>query len=346
MGHRVAVLRDGRLQQCDTPRALYDRPTNTFVAGFIGSPAMNLCRVPVGDDGVAELDGVRVALPPGVATRPERGGAGSPAGVARAGAFRRRVLRASRRGRGTRRRCLCVLRGRAARRRAARGRAHRLAPPAGARRERDVAAAHRRGSRLRRRHGGAARMRRGLAHSGDAADAARPERAHGARGDPRAAAGLARRDLAAGRHLEADCLAGAAFAARGAARARGGRLRAALRRDFLRAGPGGGARPRNRRGRALPARCDLRPPRRGAGAPGHRDRRRGRARPARRGSRAQGPARRRLPSCRRAQSTARWWAYPAWFTRVAATCASPRTCPGSRGSRWRKSSRCGSAGYP
>jgi multiple sugar transport system ATP-binding protein len=42
MGHRVAVLRDGRLQQCDTPHALYHEPANLFVAGFIGSPAMNL----------------------------------------------------------------------------------------------------------------------------------------------------------------------------------------------------------------------------------------------------------------------------------------------------------------
>jgi len=42
MGHRVAVLKDGVLQQCDTPRNLYDRPRNAFVAGFIGSPAMNL----------------------------------------------------------------------------------------------------------------------------------------------------------------------------------------------------------------------------------------------------------------------------------------------------------------
>ena len=48
LGHRVAVLRDGRLQQCGAPRELYDRPTNTFVAGFIGSPAMNLCDVPLG----------------------------------------------------------------------------------------------------------------------------------------------------------------------------------------------------------------------------------------------------------------------------------------------------------
>jgi multiple sugar transport system ATP-binding protein len=43
MGHRVAVLAPGGvLQQCDTPRELYDRPKNVFVAGFIGSPAMNL----------------------------------------------------------------------------------------------------------------------------------------------------------------------------------------------------------------------------------------------------------------------------------------------------------------
>jgi len=42
MGDRVAVLRDGVLQQCDAPQVLYDRPKNLFVAGFIGSPAMNL----------------------------------------------------------------------------------------------------------------------------------------------------------------------------------------------------------------------------------------------------------------------------------------------------------------
>lgn len=45
MGDRVAVLDDGALQQCDTPRVLYDKPCNAFVAGFIGSPPMNLCRV-------------------------------------------------------------------------------------------------------------------------------------------------------------------------------------------------------------------------------------------------------------------------------------------------------------
>ncbi|HEX3787659.1 MAG TPA: sn-glycerol-3-phosphate ABC transporter ATP-binding protein UgpC [Pseudonocardiaceae bacterium] len=62
MGHRVAVLKDGLLQQCDTPRALYDHPANAFVAGFIGSPAMNLKTVPFAGDGV-KLDGATVQLP-------------------------------------------------------------------------------------------------------------------------------------------------------------------------------------------------------------------------------------------------------------------------------------------
>jgi multiple sugar transport system ATP-binding protein len=49
MGDRVAVMRDGRLEQVDTPVCLYERPVNVFVAGFIGSPAMNLLRGRVGD---------------------------------------------------------------------------------------------------------------------------------------------------------------------------------------------------------------------------------------------------------------------------------------------------------
>ncbi|MGP3969395.1 ABC transporter ATP-binding protein [Streptomyces sp. 6N223] len=52
MGDRVAVLKDGLLQQVDTPRAMYDKPSNLFVAGFIGSPAMNLIEVPITDGGV------------------------------------------------------------------------------------------------------------------------------------------------------------------------------------------------------------------------------------------------------------------------------------------------------
>jgi multiple sugar transport system ATP-binding protein len=52
MGDRVAVLKDGLLQQCDTPRTLFDRPVNVFVAGFMGSPAMNLIDLPVTESGL------------------------------------------------------------------------------------------------------------------------------------------------------------------------------------------------------------------------------------------------------------------------------------------------------
>jgi multiple sugar transport system ATP-binding protein len=52
MGDRVCVLKDGLLQQVGTPRELYDHPINVFVAGFIGSPAMNLLDSPVVDGGV------------------------------------------------------------------------------------------------------------------------------------------------------------------------------------------------------------------------------------------------------------------------------------------------------
>jgi multiple sugar transport system ATP-binding protein len=61
MGHRVAVLLDGVLQQCDTPRELYDRPDNVFVAGFIGSPAMNLKDVALIDSG-AQFGGLALPL--------------------------------------------------------------------------------------------------------------------------------------------------------------------------------------------------------------------------------------------------------------------------------------------
>jgi multiple sugar transport system ATP-binding protein len=50
MGDRVAVLKDGILQQCDTPRHMYDKPANLFVAGFIGSPAMNLVQTNLDGD--------------------------------------------------------------------------------------------------------------------------------------------------------------------------------------------------------------------------------------------------------------------------------------------------------
>jgi multiple sugar transport system ATP-binding protein len=61
MGHRVAVMLDGVLQQVDTPRVLYDNPANVFVAGFIGSPAMNIKTVSLRDNG-AEFAGMIVPL--------------------------------------------------------------------------------------------------------------------------------------------------------------------------------------------------------------------------------------------------------------------------------------------
>ena len=62
MGDRVAVLKDGLLQQVDTPRNLYDNPTNAFVAGFIGSPAMNLLTAPI-INGKAMLGNLGIAVP-------------------------------------------------------------------------------------------------------------------------------------------------------------------------------------------------------------------------------------------------------------------------------------------
>jgi multiple sugar transport system ATP-binding protein len=51
MGDRVAVMRSGYLQQCDTPQVLYDTPDNLFVAAFIGSPAMNLFEATITNGG-------------------------------------------------------------------------------------------------------------------------------------------------------------------------------------------------------------------------------------------------------------------------------------------------------
>jgi multiple sugar transport system ATP-binding protein len=62
MGDRVAVMREGKLQQVDTPQDLYDRPANEFVAGFMGSPPMNLirCHASAGNDRVAVHFGQQV----------------------------------------------------------------------------------------------------------------------------------------------------------------------------------------------------------------------------------------------------------------------------------------------
>ncbi|MBY4572734.1 sugar ABC transporter ATP-binding protein [Gordonia paraffinivorans] len=61
MGDRVAVLKNGVLQQFSSPTELYDRPVNAFVAGFIGSPGMNLFTAPV-SDGEITVSGARVDL--------------------------------------------------------------------------------------------------------------------------------------------------------------------------------------------------------------------------------------------------------------------------------------------
>jgi multiple sugar transport system ATP-binding protein len=52
MGDRIAVLKDGLLQQVGTPRDLYEKPENVFVAGFIGSPAMNLIQADLAEGGI------------------------------------------------------------------------------------------------------------------------------------------------------------------------------------------------------------------------------------------------------------------------------------------------------
>jgi multiple sugar transport system ATP-binding protein len=76
MGDRVVVMRDGRLEQCDVPQRLYDRPENLFVAGFIGSPAMNLvrCRLEhgAGDAPSIDLCGTTISLTPSMLSRHPR----------------------------------------------------------------------------------------------------------------------------------------------------------------------------------------------------------------------------------------------------------------------------------
>src|ERR671924_1294241 len=65
MGERIVVLNYGIVQQFDSPTTLYEHPVNLFVAGFIGSPAMNFITVKVGGDGQTALatDGVNIPVP-------------------------------------------------------------------------------------------------------------------------------------------------------------------------------------------------------------------------------------------------------------------------------------------
>jgi multiple sugar transport system ATP-binding protein len=68
LGHRVCVMRDGRLQQVDTPQHLFESPVNLFVAGFIGSPAMNFVSAELTrDDGpVVTFAGFKLPVPASV----------------------------------------------------------------------------------------------------------------------------------------------------------------------------------------------------------------------------------------------------------------------------------------
>ena len=68
LGNRVCVLRDGRLQQVDTPQSLFESPVNLFVAGFIGSPAMNFVNAELVRDGGAAVTfaGYKLEVPPEV----------------------------------------------------------------------------------------------------------------------------------------------------------------------------------------------------------------------------------------------------------------------------------------
>jgi len=71
LGSRVAVLRDGKLQQVDTPQYLFEAPVNLFVAGFIGSPAMNFVTADLVRDGAAAVTfaGYQLRVPPAVLDR-------------------------------------------------------------------------------------------------------------------------------------------------------------------------------------------------------------------------------------------------------------------------------------
>jgi multiple sugar transport system ATP-binding protein len=77
MGTRIAVMNEGRLQQVGTPQELYDRPINRFVAGFIGSPAMNFASVEVqGTGDNIQLVGANITIPKPPQFREAMGAAG------------------------------------------------------------------------------------------------------------------------------------------------------------------------------------------------------------------------------------------------------------------------------
>ena len=120
LGQRVAVMRDGRILQVDAPQRLYEQPRDVFVAGFIGSPAMNLVEATIDGDS-SRFGQFRVPLDP--SRRPAAARSGSGRARDQAGELRGRGLRPRRpahdrgrrrRRRGARLRRACVLPGRRA----------------------------------------------------------------------------------------------------------------------------------------------------------------------------------------------------------------------------------------
>jgi multiple sugar transport system ATP-binding protein len=87
LGDRVVVMKDGWVQQVGEPLELYNKPANRFVAGFIGSPAMNFADVTLNDsngEAVAEAPGLRIVLPGELAARAKaklNGGAKATLGI-------------------------------------------------------------------------------------------------------------------------------------------------------------------------------------------------------------------------------------------------------------------------
>jgi multiple sugar transport system ATP-binding protein len=72
MADKIVVMRDGHIAQMGAPLDLYDRPANTFVAGFIGSPAMNLVTGQVDASGTLVAGDLRLPLPPQAGIQPGR----------------------------------------------------------------------------------------------------------------------------------------------------------------------------------------------------------------------------------------------------------------------------------
>jgi multiple sugar transport system ATP-binding protein len=72
MGDQIVVMKDGRVEQSGSPLTLYDHPVNIFVAGFIGSPAMNFLPGTVDGEAIALCDGTHLPLPVGVQAQPGR----------------------------------------------------------------------------------------------------------------------------------------------------------------------------------------------------------------------------------------------------------------------------------